>query len=504
MILAVLGGWAGASLAAERPNIILIMCDDMGWSDIGCYGGEVDTPNLNRLAAEGLRFTHFYNNAKCTTTRASVVSGLYPRNSGSRVTENMVTLGEAMGLAGYQTSLTGKWHLGSKAPNRPIDRGFDDYYGLMDGCCNFFNPAQQDPPFKGSRFRVFGQGDELITEFPEDFYTTDAFTDHAIATVKRFAGNEAPFLLHLCYTAPHYPLHAKPEDIAKYRGRYKSIGWDKLREQRYARQLKMGLIDPKWELSGEDSKTYDWEKADRDWEDHRMATYAAMIDSMDQNIGRLLETLEELKIADNTVILFLSDNGGCSEEPGGRDTSAEPGIRETYTAVGPAWGWAQNAPFRRYKSWVNEGGISTPLIVRWPGKVQAGTLTHEVGHIIDFLPTFLDLAGAEYPQEYQGNKIMPVEGKSLVPILRGGSREGHDALFWEWSGNCAVREGKWKLVWDKLVKEWELYDLEADRTELNNLADKMAKRVDRMAGMYAEWARATGRKLPPPLTAKKK
>lgn len=493
-----------AIAAAPRPNLILIMCDDMGWSDIGCYGGEVRTPNLDRMAAEGLRFTQFYNNAKCTTTRASILSGLYPRNSGSRLTQNMVSLGEALKLAGYQTALSGKWHLGSKAPDRPFDRGFDEYYGLMDGCCNFFNPAQPDPPHKGGKVRVFGQNDRLITEFPKDYYSTDAFTDHAITTVKRFHASSQPFFLHLTYTAPHYPLHAPSEDIAKYRGKYLQ-GWEAMRKERHARQIAMGLVDAKWGLSATDSKAYAWETANHDWEDHRMATYAAMIDRMDQNIGKLMQALKELSIDDNTIVMFLSDNGGCSEEPGGRDTSQEPGIASTYTAVGPAWGWAQNTPFRRYKSWVNEGGISTPLIVRWPGKVKPGTLTSQVGHIIDFMPTFLELAGAKYPAEFKGQKIIPVEGRSLVPVFEGKTRQAHEQICWEWSGNCAIRQGKWKLVWDTLnkAKQWELYDLEADRTESHDLAAKQPDRVQAMKAAYETWAKATGRAIPGAAKAKK-
>jgi arylsulfatase A-like enzyme len=480
-----------------RPNILLILCDDMGWSDIGCYGGDVRTPHLDRMAAEGLRFTQFYNNAKCTTTRASVLSGLYPRGNGSRLTSDMVSLGEALKLAGYQTALSGKWHLGSQAPHRPIDRGFDEYYGLMDGCCNFFNPVQPDPPYKGGKVRTFGHNDQVLTEFPENYYSTDAFTDHAIATVKRFTRADKPFFLHLCYTAPHYPLHAPAEDIARYRGKYLQ-GWEVMRRERHERQLAMGLIDPKWKLSGTDSKAYAWETADQDWEDHRMAAYAAMIDRMDQNIGRLLATLKELGIDDNTVVMFLSDNGGCSEEPGGRDPTQVPGIASTYTAVGPAWGWAQNTPFRRYKSWVHEGGIATPLIVRWPGKVKGNTMTAQPGHIIDFMPTFLELAGATYPKEFAGNKILPVEGRSLVPVLEGRTRAPHEQLCWEWSGNCAIRQGKWKLVWDSLNKarQWELYDLEADRTETRDLASQHPDRVQTMRAAYEEWAKATGRKIP--------
>ncbi|MBN1444412.1 MAG: arylsulfatase, partial [Planctomycetes bacterium] len=479
---------------AGPPNIVLILSDDMGWSDIGCYGGEVETPNLDRLAAEGMRFTQFYNNAKCTTTRASLVTGLYPRRDrGGLLRPNMVTLGEVLKSAGYRTALSGKWHLGRGEQEHPHRRGFEEYYGLLDGCCNFFDPARPDPPYKGGKVRYFGHNDRRITEFPEGFYTTDAFTDHAIRTVRRFHGEGKPFFLHLCFTAPHYPLHAWPADIEKYRGRFRK-GWETMRRDRYRRQIEMGLVDPKtWPLSGTDSRGYEWESAQRDFEDHRMAVYAAMIDRMDQNIGRLLRTLEELGVEENTLVLFLSDNGGCAEEPGGRDpTKRRPGPVDDYVAVGPAWGWAQNAPFRRYKSWVHEGGICTPLIARWPGKVPAGKITRQVGHIIDILPTLCEVGGAAYPRTYGGRDILPAEGTSLVPVLLGRERPPPSYLAWEWAGNRAYREGRWKAVWDSLVKRWELYDLETDRTETNDLAAAEPERIASMAAAWLAWAERTG------------
>jgi len=497
---------AAPAADAPRLNIILMMADDMGFSCIAPYGGEIQTPNLQRLADEGVKFTQFYNNAKCTTTRASLLSGMYPRGGGNSIPNGIATVGEQMRAAGYRTALCGKWHLGSQSPQRPIDRGFDEFYGLMDGCCNFFNPAQPDPDSKGGKVRVFGHNDELIKEFPEGYYTTDAFTDHAIKTIKGFHAEAKPFFLHLAFTCPHYPLHAPPEDIAKYRGKYKA-GWEAMRVARYERQKAMGLWDKVPALSGTDSKAYAWEGANHDWEDLRMATYAAMVDRMDQNIGRLLKALDDLGIADNTIIMFLSDNGGCSEEPGGRDATQQPGIVSTYTAVGPSWGWAQNAPFRRYKSWVNEGGISTPFIVRWPGHVKPGTKTSQIGHIIDVVPTCLDLAGAKPLAESHGQKTLPLEGSSLAPVFRGDTRTAPAELCWEWSGNCAVRHGPWKLVYDtaaaKPVK-WALYNLETDRTELHDLAAEKPELVKELSDAYTKWATATGRKLPGQAKNKKK
>jgi arylsulfatase A-like enzyme len=500
-------GWANSSglaaqKAAAQPNIVLIMADDMGYSDIGCYGSEIQTPSLDRLAREGLRFTQFYNNAKCIPTRASILTGLYPRGERARLTTNMVTVAEALRGAGYQTALSGKWHLGAVAPHRPIDRGFDEFYGLLDGCCNYFDPGQQDPPFEGGRFRIFAHNDQRIRKFPAHFYTTDAFTDHAIATMCRFAAAGKPFFLHLCYTAPHSPIQARPEDIARYEGKY-GAGWAALRRQRHARQLELKLIDPKWELPGPDEQVYDWNASDHKWEDRRMAVYAAMVDRMDQNIGRVLQTLKELNLETNTVVMFLSDNGSSSEEAGGRMTSELAGPKGSYMNVGPGWAYAHNTPFRRYKLWVHEGGIATPFIVRWPGVVKPNTLTHQIGQIIDVLPTCLELAGTKYPRVFNGQQILPVEGRSLVPAFRGTTVPAPDLLFWEQDGNRAVRQGKWKLVWDVELKRWELYDVQADRTEKRNLVTTYPAKVKELAAAYDRWAEMTGHTDAPPPKAGK-
>lgn len=491
------GNPAIAKDTERQPNIILIMCDDMGWSDIGCYGGEVKTPHLDQLAKEGMRFTQFYNNAKCTTTRASILTGLYPRrDQRALLRTDMVTLGEAMKLAGYQTALSGKWHLGSKKETHPFHRGFDEFYGLLDGCCNFFDPSIPDPPYKRNKVRKFGQNDKLITSFPDDFYTTDAFTDHAIQCVKKFSANSRPFLVHLNYTAPHYPLHAKPKDIAKYRGKYRKIGgWVNMRKQRWKRLQEMNLTTKSWQLSKVDEKAYDWKTANHDHEDLRMSTYAAMIDSMDQNIGRLLAALKKEGIEDNTLVLFFSDNGGCTEEPGGRSPEIVPGPKEYYAAVGPAWGWAQNSPFRKHKSSTYEGGILTPCIAWWPGRIKAGEITRQPAHIIDIMPTLLELAGGKYPAKHQGQDILPVEGKSMVPILIGKQREPHQQLAWEWSGSRALREGDWKVVWPKKGNKWELYNLAKDRCETTNLADAKPKLTQRLGKSWEAWAMRTGLKL---------
>jgi arylsulfatase len=298
--------------------------------------------------------------------------------------------------------------------------------------------------------------------------------------------------LHLCFTAPHSPIQAPAEDIARYAGKYRA-GWDAIRRQRHARQLEMKLLDPKWKLPGPDALVYDWTASDQKWEDRRMAVYAAMVDRMDQNIGRLLRALTQLGLDGKTVVMFLSDNGSSSEEAGGRDPAQVPGPKSSYMNVGPGWGWAHNTPFRRYKTWVHEGGIATPFIVRWPGVVKPGTLTHQVGHIIDLLPTCLELAGADYPRAFKGHDVLPVEGRSLVPIFRGRDRPPHELLFWRQDNHRAVRQGKWKLVWDGTVGSWDLYDLEADRTELNDLAGQHPEKVRELAELYERWSKSTER-----------
>jgi len=492
---------AFASDQAQQPNIVLIMVDDMGWSDIGCYGSEIHTPNIDRLAGEGLLFTQFYNNAKCTTTRASLLTGLYPRNGGrgthELITKNMLTLGEALRAAGYATGLSGKWHNGSKEGTRPCDRGFDESYGLWDGCCNFFNPKIPDPDFKGGRVRPFGRNDEELQfeDFPDDYYTTDAFTDHAIATITRHAASGAPFFHYLPYTAPHYPLHAKPADIAKYKGRY-TAGWEALRQERLARQRSLGLINERWQVADRDELAEPWDDAksiDDDWQQLRMEVYAAMIDSVDQNIGRLLDTLDTLGVADDTLVLFLADNGGCAEIPGGVDPKQIPGPKDFYSHVGPGWATASNTPWRRYKQYCHEGGIATPLLARWPAVIQPGSRSDQVGHIIDFLPTFLEMAQADYPAAHPafGEPTIPLDGRSLLPIFQGQQRAAHDQLFWHWASNRAVRQGNWKLVWDTHAKSWELYDMTTDRTEAHDLAAEHPDHVSSLSRQWDAWAEKT-------------
>ncbi|MCG8599826.1 MAG: sulfatase-like hydrolase/transferase, partial [Verrucomicrobiales bacterium] len=361
------------------------------------------------------------------------------------------------------------------------------------------DPSIQDPEFKGARNRFFGQNDEQITEFPEDFFTTVAFTDHAIATIKKHAASGKPFFHYIAHTAPHYPLHATPEDIARHEGIYDG-GWEALRKERYQRQVEMGLIDPAIHPEpGMNRDNTAWSEIPEDrlnYETLRMEVYAAMVDRMDREIGRVLDTLEEEKIADNTLVIFLSDNGGCPEQPGGRTPEQVPGPKDFYSHCGPDWAWAQNTPFRRYKSTTYEGGIATPMVARWPKRIEAGQTTEQVGHIIDFLPTFLELAGGTYPQSVDGNAILPPEGISLTSVFAGEKADRTAPLFWNWAGNRAVRNGNWKIVWEKGKNaKWQLYNLAKDRTETTNLAEKNPNQISVLSRKWEAWATRTGVKF---------
>ncbi len=505
-----LGGYGPAARSAAspgspgQPNIVLIMADDMGYSDIGCYGGEIHTPNLDRLAAGGIRFSQFYNGARCCPTRASLLTGLYAHQAGigfmvgnlgypayqGYLNDRCVTIAEALKPAGYHTLMSGKWHVGEERPHWPTDRGFNRYFGLISGAANYFDPSKTKAKGVTRKMALDGQPYEPPKE---GFYMTDAFTDHAIEFLDEHGQDEQPFFLYLPYTAPHWPLHAWPEDIAKYKGKYRE-GWDELREQRRRRMIEMGLIRAEWALSPRDAQSKPWaEQEDKDLLDLKMAIYAAQIERMDAGIGRVLAKIEALGKRENTLVMFLADNGGCAEGgPTGSDrrqNGLPPGDVDSYMSYGLSWANASNTPFRRYKHWVHEGGIATPFIAYWPAVIKdGGTLTHEVGHIIDVMATCVDVAGVDDPKTRNGKTTTPLEGKSLVPIFQTGKRTGHDALFWEHEGNRAVRQGRWKLVAPH-GKPWELYDLEADRTELHDLADQHPEKVKAMEDLYRRWAK---------------
>ncbi|MDF7822382.1 arylsulfatase [Pontiellaceae bacterium B12227] len=476
------------SIGGEKPNIVVILADDMGYSDIGCYGGEIQTPHIDRLAQEGMRFRHFYNNAKCTTTRASLMSGRYPnRGAGALVPEEYVTLPQAMKLAGYRTILSGKWHLGHSKGSLPMDRGFDESYGLFDGCSSFFYPTDPDKPNFGKRY--FGHNEKRITEFPDDFYATDAFTDHALGEIKKAIDAKQPYFLHLAYTAPHYPLHAPAEDIAKYKGRYAG-GWEAMRQERYARMIKLGVIDTRVQLPPPDPRTEPW--TGDDYQQRLMEIHAAMVDRMDQNIGRVLKLLDETGTADNTLIFFLSDNGASAENPRFDCVKgAEVGTRGSYRAIGPSWANACNTPFRKFKVHGHEGGMCTPCVVRWPSVIPENSWTDAVGHLIDFQPTLMSVAGLDPSADRAAGRNLP-DGENLLPVLQGTERAREKPIFMEWVGNRAMRDGDWKITYWKNMKSWELFDLSKDRTELNDLSAVHPERFRQMTDQWDAWAMSTG------------
>ena len=475
---------AHAAPDRTRPNFILIMVDDMGYSDIGCYGGEVKTPNLDQLAKNGLRFTQFYNTAKCHTTRAELLTGNYAYSIGDNKMEYGATFGEVLRPIGYRTLISGKWH---QVP-LPTTRGFDRYYGLADGCSNFFNPGLKARPGEGppgrkgkTRVRRWAIEDKVImgyTSPDKKFYHTDAFTTYAIDRLDEYKDEDKPFVLYLPYTAPHYPLHAWPKDIAKYRGKYK-IGWDEIRKQRFKRMNEMGIIGPNHKLTPRPSKAWDdLSEEQQDAEDLKMAVYAAMIDRVDQNLGRLFAKVKELGEWDNTLIMFLTDNGACPEQPN-TTPNIPPGPVESYRTVSVGWANASNTPYRKFKSTDYEGGIRTPFIAHWPG------MTNQVGHIIDVSATFRDITGAKYPKEILGNKTKPPLGKSLLPVFKGEEREAHKEIYWHFNRANAVRQGDLKVV--RAGKAWELYDLKADPTETNNLAKERPEKTAELAKMWEAW-----------------
>ena len=490
------GDGAAPQTSGKRPNIVLIMNDDMGFSDLGCYGSEIATPTLDRLAGGGVRFTQFYNCARCCPTRASLLTGLYPHQAGvghmvanrgtpayqGYLNDRCVTIAEALRRGGYHTAMSGKWHVGEQRPHWPCDRGFEKYQGLISGATNYF---------KIDSNRTWARDNTRIEDVGEGFYITEAISNNAVEQIGEFGKKEEPFFLYVAYTSPHWPLHALAEDIAKYKGKY-DIGWDELRARRHKRMIEMGIVDAKWPITPRDRTAPAWADAkDKEWNAMRMAVYAAQIDRMDQGIGRIISKLKEMGIEENTLVMFVADNGGCAEGQKGNDPKIMPGPKETFMSYGLPWANAGNTPFRRYKHWVHEGGIATPFIAYWPGVVKPGILTPQIGHVMDVLPTCLEVAGAEYPKTYDGHEITPVEGRSLLPIFQGNTPAGHEAIFWEHEGNKAVRQGKWKLVC-KFPDTWELYDMEADRTEQNNLAKKMPDKIAELRSLYDRWAGRCG------------
>ena len=497
----------------------------MGFSDIGCYGGEVQTPNLDTLASNGLRYTQFYNTARCCPSRASLLTGLYPQQAdiGDMVSDdeidgyrgslnpNAVTIAEALRTGGYSTYMSGKWHLSNNVEQDgpkfswPNQRGFDDFYGIITGAASFYQP------------RTLTRNNEPIEPEGDDFFFTDAISDEAVCQIRDHDGDN-PFFQYVAYTAPHWPLHAHEEDIAKYKNRF-DRGWDKLREERLERMKEMGIVKADCKLSERDKNVGPWvDQPHKEWEARRMEVYAAQIDRMDQGIGRIIDSLKETGQFENTVIIFLADNGGCAENIGGGSDSwvkrivmnapyvgtletrdgrpvrfgnipdIIPGAEDTYCSYGAEWANVSDTPFRKYKHWIHEGGISTPFIVHWSEGLQAkGELRHQAAQLPDVMATFLDIADVEYPSSYDGKEIKPLEGVSMVPTF-SDQPHGREVLYWEHHGNRGVRKGTWKMVAEK-NEPWELYDMEADRSEMYDLVSQQPDIVEELKSLYFAWTK---------------
>jgi len=509
-----------AHAADERPNFVIIMADDMGFSDPGCYGGEIRTPSIDALAAGGLRFTQFYNAARCCPTRASLLTGLYPHQAGmaengQNLSRRAATLAELLRASGYQTGMAGKWHLsrtaaresdeeqlawlshrahfGDFAPrwSYPSNRGFDQHWGVIWGVVNFFDPFS------------LVHNEEPIRDVPDGFYMTDFITDKSVEMIEGFSRVDRPFFLYLAHTAPHWPLHAPAEEIAAYRGAYDE-GWRALREARYRRQLAAGLFEEETTPLPANSSGRAWQDVERKaWESAHMEVHAAMVTRLDRGIGQVVATLEETGELDNTLVLFLSDNGASPERgyPPGFDRPGSlrdgtpirydydrPGPADTWGYLGAAWASALNTPFRYWKKESFEGGACTPAIVHWPRglAVRAGSVTSAVTHVMDVLPTLAELASAQPLTELEGRSLLPPEGQSLVPLLRGEPYEGHEVLYWEHEGGRAVREGSWKLA-ALPDGEWELFDLSTDRSESRDVSASHPEKAAHLAALWSGW-----------------
>jgi arylsulfatase len=540
--------FSSAVCAQERPNIVIIMSDDMGFSDLGCYGGEIQTPHLDQLAQQGVRFTQFYNTGRCCPTRAALLTGLYSHQAGvghmiedkgfdgyrGELNQRCVTIAEVLRGAGYRNYVVGKWHVCLNVQPRgpqhawPLQRGFDRYYGTLTGAGSFFDPGTltrdnvcisplTDPEYQ-----------------PDRYYYTDAIADQAarFITEHHYQTGDRPFFLYTSFTAAHWPMHAREEDIAKYKGKY-DAGYDAIRRARYERLKQLGIIDSSTQMSPTKDDWNAIEPQHRAWELRGMEVYAAMVDRMDQAIGRIVEALKSTGQYENTLLLFLQDNGGCAETVGRRPDVARPsqptlpiippetlrqdiipkqtrdgfpvlagrlvmpGPADTYIAYGEGWANVSNTPFRLYKHWQHEGGIATPLIAHWPlgiPSARRGKLEAQPGHLIDLMATCVELGQAQqaYPRERHGVAIPPCEGVSLVPAFHGQPLHRQQPLFWEHEGNRAVRDSSWKLVANGPKGAWELYDLSQDRSEMTDVAARHPERVAQLGQRWNEWAQRVG------------
>lgn len=502
--------------AADRPNIVVLFADDMGFSDVGCFGSEIETPNIDRLAEGGVRLTHFYNTGRCCPSRASILTGLYPHQADighmagdldvpgyrDRLSFNAVTLAEVLGASGYHTMMTGKWHLGWRDEGSPTARGFQHFYGTRGYIDSYYTIVPRTEVYLNDDL-VLPVGENPINHLKpaEEWYTTDVFTDYALQFIDQVREqDDKPFFLYLAYNAPHFPLHAKAEEIEKYRGQYRQ-GWQHFREARHRKLVELGVLSGEWKLSPLDVPG--WESLtdqQRDDMDFKMSLFAAIVDRLDQNIGRVIRHLEEIGEWDNTLVVFLSDNGG-TKETGLFGIQGEQNTLDNYSdwareggwtsSYGQGWANLSNTPFRHYKRENHEGGISAPMIAHWPKGIAArGELRHQPSHLIDLMPTFVEVAGANYPQSFGGHPIEPMEGRSLLPIFKSDFEESR-TLYWEHEGNRAVRHGNWKLV-GLSDQPWELYHVARDRTEQENLAERNPSKLHELKAKWDAWAAKVG------------
>jgi arylsulfatase A-like enzyme len=498
--------YAAPASTTDRPNVVVILIDDMGFADLGCYGGEVPTPNIDKMADEGVRFTQFYNTARCSTSRAALLTGLYPHQAGMGYLENLVvsgskgttghlsddcvTMAEVLDAAGYLTIMTGKWHLGEDRGTPPWQRGFARSLSANIG--ELYFPNQQQKRENG--IRLNGKRFELDDpKFGKDWYGPDLITEWGLKFIDEAIAENKPFFYYLPHCATHFPLQVPQEDIERYRGKYK-VDWDKLREARHKRQIEMGLVDAKWPLAEHPPGVPDWNSLsdeEKDHFDHIMAIDAAMIDRLDRSVGILIDGLTKRGVLDNTIVMLMCDNGGNAESgPRGRLEGDQPGGPKSVVFLGQSWATVANTPFRRYKHFTHEGGISTPLIVHWPAGIDQarnGKLEPQPGHLVDLMPTVVEVTGATYPKHYKGHAIEPIEGTSLVPAFAGKPLDRQQPIFFAHEGNRAIRDGKWKLVM-KFKGAWELYDIEADRTEQHDLITKEPQVAIRLAKEWNAWA----------------
>lgn len=507
-----------------RPNIIVIMADDMGYSDLSSYGGEIETPNIDDLANKGLKFTQFYNAGRCVPSRASLLTGLYAHKTGlgymtaqdygepgyrADLNNECVTIAEVLKQSGYSTYMAGKWHLNhnfkpdESKHNWPLQRGFDQFYGTLIAAGSYWDPL------------TLVEGNSYVEPY-NDFYYTEAITKKSIEYINSHDVDK-PFFLYMAYTAPHWPLHARKEAIEKHKGKF-AKGWDKLREDRYKNLVSKGMIEPTWGLPEIDEQNITWAKVeDQLWEQSRMEAYAGTLEHLDQGVGELVAALKKQGILENTIIFFLSDNGGDKTEHinGMIGNSGKPwsimnyvplytkngdiivsgdypgvalGPEDTYGGYGLKWANLSNTPFKKFKTYMHEGGIATPLIIHWPkGISTVNELRKQPAHIIDIMATCLELAETDYPTMFNNNSIKPMDGRSLIPIIRKDEKI-RDTLFWEHQGNKAVRLGDWKLVSLFERGEWELFNLKEDRTEINDLVKIHPEKVKQLESIYNTWA----------------